>query len=139
MRYRAPVTFVAVAVLWGVPYALIKVALEHGAAPLLIAWTRVAIGAAVLIAVAARRGKLRGLLRHPVALIGIAVCDVAGPFALLTFGEQRVSSSQAGILVATTPLFVGALAAAGGFSERPSRALTAARGPAGQAEGGERE
>lgn len=134
MRYRAPVTFVAVAVLWGVPYALIKVALEHGAAPLLIAWTRVAIGAAVLIAVAARRGKLRGLLRHPVALIGIAVCDVAGPFALLTFGEQRVSSSRAGILVATTPLFVGAP----GRSRRLLRAAQPARSQRTRRVGGRR-
>jgi drug/metabolite transporter (DMT)-like permease len=81
----------------------------------------VAIGAAVLICVAARRGKLRGLRRHPAALIAIAVCDVAGPFALLTLGEQRVSSSLAGILVATTPLFAGALAALAGSYERPSR------------------
>ncbi|MBV9207317.1 MAG: EamA/RhaT family transporter, partial [Actinobacteria bacterium] len=56
------------AVLWGVPYALIKIALEHGAAPLLIAWTRVTVGAAVLAAVAAARGHLRGLRRHAVAL-----------------------------------------------------------------------
>ncbi len=46
---------------------------------------------------------------------------MAGPFALLTLGEQRVSSSLAGILVATTPLFVGALAALTGSSERPGR------------------
>lgn len=113
MRARVPVTLFTVAVLWGVPYPLIKVALEYGAAPLLIAGTRVAIGAAVLIAVAAVRGKLRGLRRHRGGTVG--------PFTLLTLGRQRVPSSLAGILVATAPLFAGALAAAGGFSERPSR------------------
>ena len=64
MRFRVPVIFGSVAFLWGIPYALIKVALDHGAGPLLIAWTRVAIGAAVLLAVAAARGELRGLRRH---------------------------------------------------------------------------
>jgi drug/metabolite transporter (DMT)-like permease len=107
------VTLVAVAAPRGVPYPLINVALAYGAAPLLIAGIQGAIGAAVLIAVAAGRGKLRGLHGHP--------GGTAGPFALLRFGEQRVSSSLAGILVATTPLFAGALAAAGGFCERPSR------------------
>jgi drug/metabolite transporter (DMT)-like permease len=121
VRRRASATFLAVAVLWGIPYALIKVALEHGATPLLIAWARVAIGAVVLLALAAGRGKLAGLHRHPVALVAIAVCDVAGPFTLLTFGEQQVSSSLAGILVATTPLFVGAMAAVIRSGERPSR------------------
>jgi hypothetical protein len=52
--------FVAVAALWGVPYALIAFALDHGAEPLLIAWARVAIGAAILLAPAGARGELRG-------------------------------------------------------------------------------
>ena len=124
VRIRVTAVFVAVAVLWGVPYALIKIALEHGAAPLLIAWTRVAIGAAVLAAVAAARGQLRSLRRHAVALAVIAVCDIAGPFTVLTLGERRVSSSLAGILVATTPLFVGVLAASTPLTapgERPGR------------------
>lgn len=119
MRFRVPVIFVSVAVLWGIPYALIKVALDHGAGPLLIAWTRVAIGAAVLLAVAAARGELRGLHRHARVLIVIAICDVAGPFTLLTLAERHVSSSLAGILVATTPILVGVFAAIADSSERP--------------------
>lgn len=50
MRARVPVTLFTVAVLRGVPYPLIKVALEYGAAPLLIAGTRVAIAADALAA-----------------------------------------------------------------------------------------
>ena len=104
-------TLIAVAALCGVPYPLIKVALEHAAAPLLIAGIQGAIGAAVLIAVAVGRGKLRGLHGHP--------GGTAGLFTLLRFGEQRVSSSVAAILVPMTPLFAGAPAAACGFCERP--------------------
>lgn len=119
MRFRVPVIFGSVAFLWGIPYALIKVALDHGAGPLLIAWTRVAIGAAVLLAVAAARGELRGLRRHARVLIVIAICDVAGPFTLLTLAERHVSSSLAGILIATTPILVGVFAAIADRSERP--------------------
>jgi drug/metabolite transporter (DMT)-like permease len=113
--------FVAVAALWGVPYALIAVALDHGAEPLLIAWARVAIGAAILLAAAGARGELRGLHPHAGILAVVAVCDIAAPFAALSYGEQHVSSALAGILVGSTPLFVGALAAAFDPAERPDR------------------
>jgi drug/metabolite transporter (DMT)-like permease len=53
--------FAAVAVLWGIPFALIKIALEHGAEPLLIAWTRVVIGAVIL---AGRRRRPRAAERR---------------------------------------------------------------------------
>jgi drug/metabolite transporter (DMT)-like permease len=119
MSARVVVIFVAVAVLWGVPYALLKIALDHGAEPLLIAWTRVAIGAAILVPVAAARGALRGLRERTGALVVIAICDIAGPFTLLTLGERHISSSLAGILIATTPLVVGVLAVLVDPIERP--------------------
>ena len=118
---RQGLLFLAVAVLWGVPYALIKVGLDGGIEPLVIAWARVAIGAAVLVPIALHRGAFAGLRPHAGALLLIAVCDIAAPFTLLTLGEQHVSSSLAGILVATTPLFVGALAPALDPGERPDR------------------
>jgi drug/metabolite transporter (DMT)-like permease len=120
LGWRVALMFAAVAVLWGVPFALIEVALEHGAAPLLIAWTRVAIGAVLLLGLAYSRGQLRRLRPHAAALVAIAVCDIAAPFTLLTIAQQHVPSSLAGIFVATTPLFVGALAACLGSRERPS-------------------
>src|ERR671936_1906886 len=36
--------------------------------------------------------------------------QVAGPFYLIPLGEQHISSSLAGILVATTPIFIALLA-----------------------------
>ena len=104
-----PVTLVAVGVLRRVPYPLIKVELEDGAAPPPIAGIQVAIGAAVLIAVTAVRVKLRGLHNHS----GGAV----GPFTLLTPGEQRVSSSLAGALAAAGGLLRAAQQAR---SQRPA-------------------
>jgi drug/metabolite transporter (DMT)-like permease len=121
MSLRVGLIFAAVAVLWGVPFALIEVALDHGAEPLLIAWTRVAIGAAVLLGLAAAQRKLRGLRPYAGALVVIAIADVALPFTLVSFAQEHVSSSLAGILIASTPLFVGALAGAIDQRERPSR------------------
>jgi len=115
------VLFLVVAALWGLPYALISVALDHGAGPLLIAWARVAIGAVILLPLAARRGRLRALRDHPWTVIAVAVLDIAVPFTALSLGEQHVSSSLAGILIATTPLFVGAMAVMFLPTERPSR------------------
>lgn len=112
---------VAVAVLWGIPYALIAVALDHGAEPLLIAWARVAIGAAVVLALAAARRELGGLMPYAGVLVLVAVCDVAAPFTALSYGEQHVSAALAGILVGATPLFVGLLAVGFDADERPGR------------------
>jgi drug/metabolite transporter (DMT)-like permease len=116
---RAGALFLAVAILWGVPYALIKVALDGGVPALVIAFSRVAIGAGVLVAIAAHRGALAGLRKHTGALIVVAVCDVAAPLTLLTLAERDVSSSLAGILVASTPLFVSAFGPLAGADERP--------------------
>jgi drug/metabolite transporter (DMT)-like permease len=120
MSMRVGLIFAAVAVLWGVPFALIEVALDHGAEPLLIAWTRVAIGAAVLLGLAVAQRKLRGLRPYAGALVVIAIADVALPFTLVSFAQEHVSSSLAGILIASTPLFVGAFAGAIDQRERPS-------------------
>lgn len=121
MTRAVVVLFLVVAALWGLPYALISVALDHGTGPLLIAWARVAIGAGVLLVLASRRGRLQGFREHPWALIAVAVLDIALPFTALSVGEQHVTSSLAGILIATTPLFVGALAVGFLPAERPSR------------------
>ena len=81
-----------------------------------------AIGAAVLIAIAVARGELAGLPPYAGVLVLVAVCDVAAPFTALSYGEQHVSSSLAGILVGATPLFVGLLAVGFDADERPGAA-----------------
>ncbi len=121
MSRNLVVLFLVVAALWGLPYALISVALDHGAGPLLIAWARVAIGAIILLPIAVRRGRHHALRDHPWPVVAVGVLDIAVPFTALSVGEQHVSSSLAGILIATTPLFVGAMAVVFLPSERPSK------------------
>jgi drug/metabolite transporter (DMT)-like permease len=115
---RAWVAFTMVSVLWGTPYLLIKVALEGGVPPAFLAWVRIVLGAAVLLALAWRAGvlaALRGRLRW---LLAFAAAEIALPFPLIAIGEQHVDSSLAAILIAAAPLFVALLALRFDASER---------------------
>jgi drug/metabolite transporter (DMT)-like permease len=110
MSVRAWSCFAAVAVLWGIPYLFIKLAVDDGVPPVFVAWGRVAIGAAILLPWAWKAGllgSLRGRLRWA-CLWGLT--EIAIPFPLIAFGEQRVSSSLTAILIASAPLMVALLA-----------------------------
>jgi len=110
MTARAWVAFAVVSTLWGLPYLLIKVALDGGVPPAFLAWSRIVLGAAVLLLLAWRAGvlgALRGRLRW---LLAFAVAEIAVPFPLIAIGEQHVDSSLAAILIAAAPLFVALLA-----------------------------
>jgi drug/metabolite transporter (DMT)-like permease len=61
MSRRATIFFACVALLWGVPYLFIEIAVDGGASPLLVGWGRVAIGAAILLPIAWKLGYLKGL------------------------------------------------------------------------------
>ncbi|MFC7531071.1 DMT family transporter [Actinoplanes sp. GCM10030250] len=108
MNRLAWLLFLAVSVLWGIPYFLIKIAIDD-LSPVLVVAGRTAIAAAVLIPVALMRGTfgaLRG--RMPVVAL-IAVVHIIGPFLLITYGEQHISSSLTGILIAVEPAVIALL------------------------------
>ncbi|HWT93386.1 MAG TPA: DMT family transporter, partial [Solirubrobacteraceae bacterium] len=102
--------FAAVSVVWGMPYLFIKVALDGGVSPVFLSFVRVALAAALLLPLAARRGALRGLgaKRGPLTLF--ACTEIVLPFPLIAFGEQHVSSSLAAIIIAALPLTIALLA-----------------------------
>jgi drug/metabolite transporter (DMT)-like permease len=106
-------------VIWGVPYFFIKVALTE-VPPLGVAWARIALGAMVLLPVAWHRGSLRGLGLHKRPVLAYAFAELIIPFALISVGEQWVSSSLAGILIATVPMMVILLSPLFGVRERLS-------------------
>ncbi|MFI5121300.1 MAG: DMT family transporter [Vicinamibacteria bacterium] len=109
MNRRAWTLLLTLSAIWGASYMLIKIGIRDFS-PAMVAFLRVALAAIVLLALAARRGALTGFS----ALIGtialLAVVQVAGPFLLIAAGEQEISSSLAGILVTSTPLFTALLA-----------------------------
>jgi len=119
VRWRVGGTFAALCVIWGVPYFFIKVALTE-VPPLGVAWARIALGAMVLLPVAWHRGSLRGLGLHKRPVLAYAFAELVIPFALISVGEQWVSSSLAGILIATVPMMVILLSPLFGVRERLS-------------------
>lgn len=105
MTWRAWVTFSILCVLWGVPYFFIKLALTD-VSPVGVAWGRLTLGALVLVPLALHRGTFFPALKHKIPIIAFAVAELVFPFSLISFGEQWISSSLAGILIATVPLTV---------------------------------
>ncbi|WP_328476550.1 DMT family transporter [Actinoplanes sp. NBC_00393] len=108
MNRLAWLLFVMVSVLWGIPYFLIKIAIED-LSPLLVVAGRVAIAAAVLIPIALMRGTLGSLRGRMPAVTLIAMVHIVGPFLLITYGEQHISSSLTGILIAVEPVVIALL------------------------------
>jgi drug/metabolite transporter (DMT)-like permease len=110
--------FAAVSVIWGMPYLFIKIAVDDGISPGFVAWSRVTLAALLLLPLAWRSGALRGL---PLGwLAAFAAAEIAIPFPLIGFGEQRISSSLAAILIAALPLVVAFLALRYDEAERPT-------------------
>jgi drug/metabolite transporter (DMT)-like permease len=120
MSARAWLLFAAVSVVWGVPYFFIKVAVDADVPPTFVAWSRVALGAVVLLPLAMRRDSLRGLRGHAGAILAYAACEIAVPFTLIAIGEQYVASSLTAILIASMPLMVALLALRFAPADRPT-------------------
>lgn len=118
MTGRAWIAFGAVSVLWGIPYLFIKVAVEGGVPPAFLAWSRVLLAAALLLAITWRAGTLRSVRGRWRWIAAYAVLEIAIPFPLIAAGEQDVSSSLAAILIAAVPLIIAVLALRFDASER---------------------
>jgi drug/metabolite transporter (DMT)-like permease len=113
--------FLAMSVIWGVPYLLIKVAVEE-TSPVVVVFVRCLVGAVLLLPLTLARGQLRPALRHWRPLLLFTVLEMTGPWLLLSYAEDTLSSSLTGLLVASVP-FVAALAARlVGDEERLTRA-----------------
>lgn len=117
MTWRAWITFSILCVLWGIPYFFIKLALTD-LSPGCVAWGRLTLGALILVPIAIHRGVFKPALRHKAAVIGFAVTELVIPFSLISIGEQWISSSLAGILVATVPMAVLLIAPLFGVKEK---------------------
>jgi drug/metabolite transporter (DMT)-like permease len=110
MSARAWSLFAAVSILWGIPYLLIKIAVDGGISPVTLSWGRMVLGGVVLLALAAHTGALGQLRGHWRALIAFAIVELAIPLPLIATGERHIASSLAAIVVATVPLLVALLA-----------------------------
>lgn len=107
MSRRGWVLFLAMGVIWGIPYLLIKVAVEEFP-PAALVLARTMLAAALLVPIAAINGHLRPLLPYWRPMLAYTVIEICIPWLLLGHAEQRLSSSLTGLLVAAVPL-VGAV------------------------------
>jgi drug/metabolite transporter (DMT)-like permease len=99
----------ALAAIWGASYMFIKIAVRD-LSPAMVAWSRIALAAIVLVALARARGELGGVRGRTPVLVLLGAVQIGGPFLLISAGEEEISSSLAGILVTSTPLFTALLA-----------------------------
>jgi drug/metabolite transporter (DMT)-like permease len=98
-------SFVALSVIWGSSFALIKVAVDADVASMWVALARCLFGALALLTACAV-GRV-ALPRNPATwghALAVAVLLHSLPFSLLAYGETQVSSVLAGIYNAATPL-----------------------------------
>ena len=112
MSRRGWVLFLAMGLIWGVPYLLIKVAVEE-ISPAVLVLARTALAGLLLLPLAVARGHLRPLRPAWLPILAFAAIEICVPWLLLGVAEQRLSSSLTGLLIAAVPL-VGALLAWGG-------------------------
>jgi drug/metabolite transporter (DMT)-like permease len=104
MSKRGWILFLALGVLWGMPYLLIRIAVES-IDPLVVAGTRTLIGALLLVPIAVHRKALLPAFRKWRPLLAFTLIEITFPWVLLGHAETRLNSSTAGLLVAVVPLF----------------------------------
>ncbi|WP_028046990.1 DMT family transporter [Cellulomonas sp. URHE0023] len=103
MTRRGWTLLLAVGVIWGIPYLLIKIAVGE-VTPAMVVFVRTAIGALLLLPFALRGGGLRVLHGHWRPLLAFAALEIIGPWILLSNAETTLASSTTGLLIATVPI-----------------------------------
>jgi drug/metabolite transporter (DMT)-like permease len=133
MSRRGALLFAAMCLIWGIPYLLIKVAVED-MSPSMLVLGRTVIAALLLLPIAAVRGELRPLLPYWAPLVAFASVEIALPWVLLGAAETEVSSSLTGLLIAAVPLVAAVIATSSGTERlRPTSAVGLALGVLGVA------
>jgi drug/metabolite transporter (DMT)-like permease len=92
MTRRGWLLFVALGVLWGMPYLLIRIAVET-------------VDPLVVLPVALHRNALGAAFRNWKWLLAFTLIEISVPWVLLGHAETRLTSSTAGVLIAVVPLF----------------------------------
>ncbi|MEV0402686.1 DMT family transporter [Actinoallomurus sp. NPDC050550] len=124
MTARGWLLFSLMGVVWGVPYLMIKVAVD-AVSPFTVVFTRCALGAVLLLPFALRQGGLgRAVRAHWRPLLAFACIEIIVPWFTLSDAERHLSSSTAGLLIAGVPIVGVAVARFFGDTDRlgPRRA-----------------
>ena len=120
MTRRGIVLFGLMSIIWGIPYLLIRIAVEE-ISPAALVLARTSIAVVILLPFALLRVDLRPILARWRWLAAFAVIEIAIPWVMLGSAEQHVSSSLAALLIAATPLVGYVVALATGGADRVTR------------------
>lgn len=119
MTARGWFLFSLMGVVWGIPYLMIKVAVDAPLSASVVVFTRCALGAVLLLPFAIRQGGLTRTVRaHWRPMLAFAVIEIMGPWYTLTDAERHLSSSTAGLLIAGVPIVGVVLARFFGDTEK---------------------
>ncbi|MGK8511207.1 DMT family transporter [Nocardia asiatica] len=103
MTRRGWSLFLAMGLIWGVPYAMIRIAVED-LDPMVVAFGRTLIGGLLLLPIALYRDVLAPVLRRWRPLLLYTLVEITGPWFLIGYAETTLNSSTVGLLIAAVPL-----------------------------------
>ena len=105
---RGWLLFVAMSIIWGIPYLMIKVAVEGVSVPVLV-FARTAVGAAVLLPLVLKTGIPAMIREHWKALLGFSFFEIIAAWFLISDAERHLTSSMTGLLIAAAPIIAAIL------------------------------
>ena len=114
MSRRGWILFTSLALLGGTPYLFIRVAVEY-VEPSVLVGLRVALAGLLLLPIALWRKELRPALKYWRWIVVFAFVEIAIPFLMLGYAEQRLSSSVTALVIAGVPILAAILARALGL------------------------
>lgn len=120
MSRRGWILFASMSLIWGIPYLMIKVAVDGGVSVPVLVFARTTVGSVVLLPLAVRGGRMRGLHRYWRPLVAFAAFEIIVPWFLLSDAERHITSSMTGLLIAASPIIVVVLGRLTGDAERLS-------------------
>lgn len=120
MSRRGWLYFLAMAVIWGIPYLLIRVAVRQ-LDPGVLVLARTAPAAVVLWPMVLARGQLAAVVRHWRWIVAFGVVEFGIPWYLMASAERHLTSSLTSLLICCVPLLSILLQRMRGNREQVSR------------------
>lgn len=120
MSRRGVILFIAVGIIWGVPYFLIRIAVRD-LSPTVLVLARTLPATVILLPIALRRGGWREAFDRWRPIVAYSAIEFIIPWLMLFRAEQRLPSALSGLLIASVPIIALLLAKATGSSEHFGR------------------
>jgi len=104
MSRRSWVLFLILGFVWGIPYLLIRIAVEEFT-PATVVFLRLCIGSLILVPIAIYQKKLAIPRSAYKFVVVYSVLEIIGPWFLITNAERNITSGLTGLLLATVPIW----------------------------------